>query len=85
MSLEQIDSEKKKRGGARNFTKYPFRDMQVGDSFWTKASSNSIRSSASHWSKRLGKIFSVKGETKHGVPNHKALKRDRGFRVWRTS
>lgn len=58
----------RKHGGE---SKYPFRDMEVGDSFIVKGSDgNSIRSTASNAGRRLGRKFTVANE-------------EDGHRIWR--
>ena len=55
-------------------SKYPFREMEVGNSFWSDNAN--IRSIATRAGKRLGYAFSTRAELNGDV---------KGFRVWRTA
>lgn len=58
-------------------SKYPFRDMEIGDSFWVpdgrnaEATKNNVRSAATCYSRRNGGRFTVRRD-------------NGGYRVWRT-
>lgn len=54
----------------KGYSKYPFAEMQVGDSFLFSGPAGRIRSAVSQHSRRHGGKFSVRIE-------------GRGFRVWR--
>ena len=56
--------------------KYPFGDMEVGDSFWAPVSSERLTNATSHWREKLGHKYSVRVEEQDGVS---------GARVWRTA
>jgi hypothetical protein len=53
------------------YERYPFGDMNVGDSIFVSQHSEKARTSASYYGKRNGKKFSCRAE---GV----------GLRIWRT-
>jgi hypothetical protein len=54
---------------------YPFVEMEVGDSFFTKKNRNAISAIARYWAKRLNCKFSTAEVVEQGVE---------GVRVWRT-
>jgi hypothetical protein len=53
---------------------YPFIEMEVGDSFFTKKSRSTIAAIARYWGKRLNCKFSTADVVENGVE---------GIRVWR--
>lgn len=52
--------------------KYPWDEMEVGDSFHAPASANSVRTAAANYSKKTGREFVVRKEGD-------------GARAWRTA
>lgn len=59
----------------RHKTAYPFADMEVGDSFFTKKARRTMTGIAGYWSKKLGYTFATREVAEKGVE---------GVRVWRT-
>lgn len=66
----------------RGRTKFPFRDMEVGDSFFVPTTGkaahqtrSNVSSAASRSGKGSGRVFTTRDVTENGV---------RGTRVWRT-
>lgn len=55
---------------ARPYNKYPFRQMEVGDSFFYRGGENTIRTAASRAGSRQNKKFTIR-QVKDG------------YRVWR--
>jgi hypothetical protein len=56
-------------------THYPFREMEVGDSFFTKRSRQNISAIARYWAKKENYTFATRDVVEKGVE---------GVRVWRT-
>lgn len=54
---------------------YPFPEMEVGDSFFTKKSRKTMTGIACYWAKKLGCTFSTRDVVENDVE---------GTRVWRT-
>lgn len=57
--------------------KYPFPDMEVGDSFWAPITSEKLSNATGHWRDKLGHKYSVRTE--------KAEDGTDGARCWRTA
>lgn len=58
-------------------SRFPFQDMEVGDSFFlTKDDANTVRAVASIFARRHGITLTVRNTTEQGVE---------GKRVWRTA
>lgn len=58
------------KNGRSTNRKYPWEEMQVGDSFFSEKKATTMVSAANHAGKRLGMKFATKSENK-------------GTRVWR--
>ena len=54
---------------------YPFPEMDVGDSFFSKKSRATLTGIAHYWSRKLGYTFATRDVVENGVE---------GVRVWRT-
>lgn len=62
--------------GVARETKWPFADMEVGDSFFAAGhTSNQMTNAASHWRKKKGWAFACRNVEEQNV---------KGARVWRT-
>ena len=57
-------------GAGKKSYKYPFSEMEVGDSFFTDVLREKLYPAASYYGKRNGKKFSIR-------------KMEGGYRVWR--
>ena len=64
----------KKRGGPGAQPKYPWHQMEVGDSFFAAAPLKAVLNAAGNWAHRHGVKFSGRAVTEDGV---------KGARVWR--
>jgi len=60
--------------------KYPFPDMEVGDSFWAPLSTEKLSNATGHWREKLGHKYSVRPE--EGEHEGQTVA---GARVWRTA
>lgn len=64
---------------SRGSTRYPFREMEIGDSFFVPTDEPSdivrIRSAASHMKRQHGLVFACRAVCENGKA---------GIRVWRT-
>lgn len=71
----KIDKNVPMPDGVNRETKWPFADMEVGDSFFAPGhTSNQMTNAAAHWRKKNGWSFSCRNTEEEGV---------KGARVWR--
>ena len=72
-----IDKKVPMPEGITGKKKYPFPDMEVGDSFWADVSSERLSNATGHWRDKLGHKYAVRAETNEDGTE--------GARVWRTA
>jgi hypothetical protein len=58
----------------RHYMKYPFKEMDVGDSFLTKANRNAVTGASAYWGRKLNTRYINREVAENGVE---------GVRVWR--
>lgn len=65
----------------RRRTRYPWRSMKVGDSFWTGLRASDAHDTLFHLRRRL--IFATNKAEREGKGSYVIAKEGKGFRVWR--